>query len=137
MKVAKKKELTGKKAGGVGEGRDAKGHLMPGYTANPAGGGRRSNKLEALIQTILEEQIKLTLTENGKKKTRSMPELEALIRLYLRRARKGNHQAFREILDRAFGRPRQVVDLGGQDGEGIQIVINGVSGGNGSGKVQE
>ncbi len=125
----------GKKAGGPLEGRDAKGRCLPGYTPNPAGGGRPPNRLEGLIKGILEEQREVKIVENGREVTRKMPMIEALIRQYLQRASAGDGRSFKEILDRGYGKPKQQIDIGGADGEGIQIIIgtNG-SGGNGDGK---
>jgi len=123
----------GKKAGGPLEGRDARGRCLPGYTPNPAGGGRPGNRIEALIKGILEEERDVKIVENGKEVIRKMPMVEALVRQYLQRASSGDRHSFRDLLDRGYGKPKQQIDIGGTDGEGIQIIINGLAGGNGKG----
>lgn len=124
-----------KKAGLPGNGRDAKGRILPGFTGNPNGCPKRTETLERRLQDIFDEEREVKVVENGKEVVRKMPMIEALFRQYLQRASAGDRQSFRDLLDRAYGKPRQRVDLGGADGEGIQIIIgtNG-SGGNGDGK---
>jgi hypothetical protein len=129
--------VSSKTAGGSKVGRDAKGRILPGYTGNPAGCPKRTETLERRLQDIFDEEREITVIEDGKKIKRKMPLIEALFRQYLQRASAGDRQAFRDLLDRAYGKPRQRVDLGGQDGEGIQIIINGGAGGNGNGKGKE
>jgi len=123
----------GAKAVGPKEGRDARGRILPGYTGNPVGCPKRTESLERRLQELFEEDRTVTITENGKEVQRTMPMIEALFRQYLSRASSGDRQSFRDLLDRAYGKPRQRVDIGGQDGEGIQIVIQNLTGGNGNG----
>ena len=123
-----------KKAGLAGNGRDAKGRILPGFTGNPKGAPRRVDSLERRFAEIMEEPQTVKIKEHGKEVTRSMPLIEAVFRQYLQRAVNGDLRSFRETFDRTYGKARQRIDLGGTDGEGIQIIINSGAGGNGDGK---
>ena len=83
--------------------RDTNGRFQKGHSPNPGGRPKTDRVLAARFEEYLAEE------DPDTKETK----LERLLAALFKEAENGNVMAAREILDRAFGKPRQAVDLGG------------------------
>lgn len=89
-----KRNGRAQQAGARDDGRDAKGHFLPGVSGNPTGSkAGYATKVRRQLQAILEEQT--TDTETRSK-------LDILLRSVYAKAVKGDMVAAKLILDRIF-----------------------------------
>lgn len=75
--------------------------FKPGQSGNPNGRPKKLPKLDVLMAELLGDE------KNGK--TAAMQILDAL----KRKAARGDVRAAETLLDRAYGKPKQAIDLGG------------------------
>jgi hypothetical protein len=93
-------------------------HKFPkGKTGNPNGRPKKLPNLDALLAAELGED-----TDQGKSNMRKI--LQGL----LKAAAKGNHRAAEILLERAYGKVKQNLEVSGQQGGAIQINITSAAG---------
>ena len=84
------------------EERDDKGRFLPGKSGNP--NGRPKFSITSIIKEILEE-----IPEGEKRRA-----VEIAARKYVDRVREGDPVAFRDLVDRFDGSPRQSIEVNGR-----------------------
>jgi hypothetical protein len=109
---------------GAASSRDERGRFTqgnafrfpPGTSGNPAG---RSSRLDTMIDRVIAEEVE-TQTDLGKREA-----LELMVRSLVRTALRGGSSgtsAFRELMDRRFGRVPMSVRLGPEVDEGPRAI---------------
>jgi hypothetical protein len=102
--------------------RDEKGRILPGQTLNPGGGpGRPPGKRD--FMTDFEEAIRgIKDKSTGEQLT-----MQKIIQTGLQKMMQGNGTKFEglymDLVDRVYGRPKQVTELTGKDGDPLVGVI--------------
>lgn len=110
-KTTKKKPVnTGKKQ----EGRNDKGQFVKGVSGNPEGKPEGTVGFKTMFDQTLKEIAKLN-------KIKEPEAFQILFKQAYLQAKQGNFNYFKDIMDRYYGKPVQSLELGGPDGEPIQI----------------
>lgn len=67
--------------------------------------------------SILAERARIRIAQ------RITEEIEPLVDAQLEKAKKGDTQAFKELLDRGYGKPKEIHEHMGEDGGPLEITI--------------
>lgn len=79
----------------------------------PAGNTNRATQYR--LQREIEDALR------GESKSESLDELRLILRAQVSKAKEGDTQAFRELMDRWAGRPAQALAVTGEDGGPVQL----------------
>ena len=108
--VKKKHKTTGKNSKNPqANGRNGKGQFAKG---NTAGEGKKTPS--AIHKQRLTEVFKATVTSQ---------DIIAIAKKLVEKAKKGDYQAAKDVLDRCLGKPKETLELGGIDGQPITVRI--------------
>lgn len=109
-----------------------------GQSGNPNGKPKVAAEGGVVARKVLEELRKVEIGDGKKKRTVEMMLIEVLLRQLAREALNGDKVAYKELVNRAYGMPRQSMEVSTPPGAGIQFIIMGDKGGkNGDGKVKD
>lgn len=90
-------------------GRNTKGQFLNG---NKAGEGKKTPSAKHKLK--LAQSFNATVTEE---------DIVAIAKKLVEKAKNGDYQAAKDVLDRCLGRPKETHEVGGIDGMPIQVSI--------------
>lgn len=93
--------------------RDELGRFVPGVSGNPEGKPKGTLSFATKFNQAIEK-----LAETNQI---SGDELELqIVQMAIKKAREGDYQFYRDVMDRVYGRPVQTTELTGRDGGAIK-----------------
>ncbi len=99
-----KKPNTDDKNGREANGRFKEGNVAATNRPNPL--DKKTNDLKAAVLAAV-----------------SHADIKCIIKKQVEKARGGNNESAKIVLDRCLGRPKEVYEVGGKDGKPIQVSI--------------